>query len=84
MGPAKDKEVILLQMGCLVSLPGPPAGQEGVSLIMGLLLPLELAAQYWLQCYYLLLLLQAKRHNQKHHISLLGKYSCSNKKKKHQ
>jgi len=32
-------------------LPGPPAGQEEVLLIMGLLLLLQLAAQYWLPCY---------------------------------
>jgi hypothetical protein len=33
------------------TLPGPPAGQVGLLLILGLLLLLELVALYWLQCY---------------------------------
>jgi hypothetical protein len=45
MGPVKDKEMIPLDGMPDQTLPGPPAGQEGMLLIMGLLLLLELAPQ---------------------------------------
>jgi len=52
MGPAKDKGNDFITDGMPdQTLPGPPAGQEGMLLIMGPLLLLELAPQYWLQCY---------------------------------